>query len=123
MKVTIEQIRAAFSNTHIHRNGIDMDLVFEKGSQSNGYWCDVYHLVYYLIEAMSFDNNFPFHVNCIHSDGGIRDFMILYRWNNYNIVISREFHVVLNNMNFKSIQEFCDWLNNHDEIITSNTKK
>jgi hypothetical protein len=123
MKITIEDIRSAYTHTHIHSNGIDMDAVFEKGSQSNGYYCDIYSLVYYLIESMSgYPINSPFRVICIHSDGGIMDYMIFHKWNDYNILISREVYLQSNNMNFKSVQEFCDWLNTHHEKITSNTK-
>lgn len=123
MKVTIEDIRKAYAYTHIFRNRIDMDAVFENGSLSNGYWVDVYNLVYYLIESMSgYPINSPFRVTCIHSDGGIRDYMIFYNWNDYNILISREVYLQSNNMNFKSVQEFCDWLNMHQERIISNTK-
>lgn len=124
MKITIEDIRSAYENTHVFKNGIDMDAVFEKGSQSNGYWVDRYNLVYYLIEAMAYNPiNSPFRVICIHSDGGIRDYMILYKWNDYNILISREFYLERNNIKFKSVQDFCDWLNMHQEKITSNTKQ
>lgn len=124
MEITVEMVRSAYAHTHVSRNGVDIDKVFENGTQSSGgYWSDVYNLVYYLLESMSNDYNFPFHVNCLFSDGGVKDFLILYKWSDYDIIISREYFMGKNNMNFKSIQELCDWLNNHIKLIEFNTIK
>jgi len=115
MKITKEIIRTAFKNTHYFSNGLDLDVVFDSGSQSvGGAWGDSYNLVYYLLENMRYDSNFR--VICLHSDGGLRDYLITYLWGDYSIIISREVYMG-GHTHFNSVEHLCEWLNYHDEKI------
>ena len=121
--ITIETIRCLYASTHYSRNGLDLDTIFTEGSQSNGAWGDRYNLTYYLLEQMQQNNpELCFGAICLHSDGGIRDFLITYKWGDYTLLISREEYFRGKN-DFSSVQDFCDWLNNHTKFINLNTRE
>jgi hypothetical protein len=120
MAITIEDIRKAYSNTHVARNGVNLEEIFEKnGHNVGGYWIDVYNAVYYILEAMSSSSKFS--VNCLFSDGGVKDYMVMYKWNDYYVIISREFYMG-QHTNFKTVQDLCVWLNNHENNIITGSK-
>lgn len=121
-KITPEIIRQAYSATHCFQNGNDLDETLKKGhtNSENGYWLDRYSAIYYIIENLK---DTPFEVWCLASDGGIRDYLILYKWGNYSIVISQESYMDENNSSkIESIHQLCDWLNEHIEAIEKRTK-
>ena len=112
-----------FYYTHYQRNGLDLDTIFSQGSQSNdGAWGDTYNLVYYLLEQMKYHTpELHFGSWCLHSDGGVQHYYITYQWGNYHILISNELYMG-KHTNFTSVDHFCEWLNNHSELIDINTR-
>lgn len=114
MKITPDDIRSAYVKTHYHANGLDLDVIFEQGYQDkNNAWGGRFDLVCYLCENMRHLN---LDSSVLLADGGIRDFMIWYYWGNYAILLARSYS------DFNSVQNFCDWLNNHIELIELNTR-
>src|SRR5450631_2643460 len=124
MEITKETIQSLYSVTHYSRNGLDLDTIFNQGSQNkDGAWGDRYNLVYYLLEQMAHNNpELGFSAICLHSDGGVQNYLITYKWGDYTILISNE-----NNhgsvTNFDSVDDFCLWLNNHANFIKMNTRE
>lgn len=124
-KITIEDIRIAYASTHFYSNGCNLDEVFSKGySMGGSYWGGKFDLVHYLIENLVRaipDTKFKSIV--LHSDGGIRSFMILYQLSkdhNYNTIVTIYSGGSFGNDALNetdSIHKFAGWLNKHQERI------
>ncbi len=129
MKVTKEIIEELFQHTTYKHNGLDLDVIFENGYQAKemqfeGYqkftsWGDRYNLVYEILRYMNFYYpDLGFGQIYLHSDGGMQDYMITYKKGDYVVILSRETNMG-SKTDFKSVNDFVEWLNNHVEQINT----
>jgi len=92
---------------------LDEGLKNEKGEFLN--------VVFQILKELEFRKR-NFDALLIHSDGGVQDFLALYKLGDYYVII-QQFCNGSDNWPFNDLESFCAWLNNHEQKILSLTSK
>lgn len=107
-KLTIEDIHAAYINTCDHSNGytIESSIKGERGG-----WNDTVHS---LIEMLSI-NGSNFIPHCLHFDGGIQRFLIIYKLKDFQVIICEIEQ--FDTKPFYTVEDMVKWMNAQEERL------
>ena len=107
-KLTAADIEYAFTNTCDHASGYTLESSI-RGDR--GCWMDI---VYSLTTNLSL-NGFNFNVHLLHSDGGVRDFLLLYRIGNFDVIIQQ--FKMFDDRPFHTVEGMVKWFNAKEESL------